>query len=100
MSFFKEIFAWWHGNTWGTRLTIWNQGRFVGEDDFGNRYYEQKKGVGPAGRPRRWVTYTDLAEASKVPLTGTAGCITQSMIRRLRKTTRRGRGRKIGRAHV
>ena len=67
MSFFKEIFAWWHGNTWGTRLTIWNQGRFVGEDDFGNRYYEQKKGVGPAGRPRRWVTYTGLAEASKVP---------------------------------
>ena len=49
MSFFKEIFAWWHGNTWGTRLTIWNQGRFVGEDDFGNRYYEQRKGVAKMG---------------------------------------------------
>jgi hypothetical protein len=67
MGIFSEIFSWWGGNTWGTRLTIWRQGRFIGRDDFGNRYYEQKKGVGPLGRPRRWVTYTDFAEASKVP---------------------------------
>ena len=67
MGFFSEIFCWWGGNTWGTRLTIWRQGRLVGKDEFGNRYYEQKKGVGPLGRPRRWVTYTDVAEASKVP---------------------------------
>ena len=67
MGILREIFSWWDGNTWGTRLTIWNQGRFVGKDEFGNRYYEQKKGVGPLGRPRRWVTYTDFAEASKVP---------------------------------
>lgn len=67
MGILSEIFTWWDGNTWGTRLTIWNQGRFVGQDEFGNRYYEQKKGVGPTGHPRRWVTYKDLAEASKVP---------------------------------
>ena len=67
MGIFSEIFCWWGGNTWGTRLTIWRQGRLVGKDDFGNRYYEQKKGVGPLGQPRRWVTYTDFAEASKVP---------------------------------
>ena len=67
MGIFSEIFSWWGGNTWGTRLTIWRQGRFVGKDDFGNRYYEQKKGVGPLGVPRRWVTYSDFAEASKVP---------------------------------
>ena len=67
MGIFSEIFSWWDGNTWGTRLTIWRQGRLVGKDEFGNRYYEQKKGVGPLGRPRRWVTYTDFAEASKVP---------------------------------
>jgi NADH:ubiquinone oxidoreductase subunit len=67
MGIFREIFCWWDGNTWGTRLTIWNQGRFVGKDDFGNRYYEQKKGEGFLGKPRRWVTYTDLAEPSKVP---------------------------------
>lgn len=70
MGIFSEIFSWWGGNTWGTRLTIARQGRYVGADSFGNRYYEQLKGVGPEGplaRPRRWVTYTDLAEPSKVP---------------------------------
>jgi NADH:ubiquinone oxidoreductase subunit len=67
MGLFSEIFCWWGGNTWGTRLAIWRQGRLVGKDDFGNRYYEQKKGVGPLGKPRRWVTYTNFAEASKVP---------------------------------
>ena len=70
MGLFKEIFSWWSGNTWGTRLTIARQGRFIGSDEFGNRYYEQIAGKGrpgPLGRPRRWVTYTDLAEASKVP---------------------------------
>ena len=70
MGLFKEIFSWWGGNTWGTRLLIARQGRFVGSDELGNRYYEQIAGKGrpgPLGRPRRWVTYTDLAEASKVP---------------------------------
>jgi len=67
MGILSEIFSWWGGNTWGTRVTIWNQGRFVGEDEFGNRYYEQRKGVGPLGRPRRFVIYRDLAEPSKVP---------------------------------
>lgn len=69
MGLLKEIFCWWGGNTWGTRLAIWRKGQLVGEDDFGNRYYEQKPGtgVGPLDRPRRWVTYRDLAEPSKVP---------------------------------
>src|SRR5262245_16297459 len=49
MGILSEIFSWWGGNTWGTRLTIWHQGRFVGRDEFGNRYYIQKKGVGPLG---------------------------------------------------
>lgn len=70
MGIFSEIFSWWGGNTWGTRLTIARQGRFVGRDALGNSYYEQLKGVGAAGpldRPRRWVTYTGLADPSKVP---------------------------------
>ncbi len=67
MGIFSEIFSWWGGNTWGTRLTIFCQGRYVGTDEFGNRYYEQKKGVGPLGRPRRFVIYRELADASKVP---------------------------------
>mgnify|MGYP000689585318 CR=1 FL=1 len=67
MSILSEIFSWWGGNTWGTRFTIWKLGRFVGADDYGNRYYEQRSGTGPVGKPRRWVIYKDLAEASKVP---------------------------------
>lgn len=67
MSILSEIFSWWGGNTWGTRVTIWRQGELVGQDDYGNRYYVQRRGVGPLGVPRRWVTYTDLADASKVP---------------------------------
>jgi NADH:ubiquinone oxidoreductase subunit len=69
MGMLSEIFSWWGGNTWGTRLTIARQGMLVGTDEFGNSYYEQRKGVGaigPLGRPRRWVTYKDFADASKV----------------------------------
>jgi len=67
MGMLGELFAWWGGNTWGTRLTLWRQAQFVGEDEFGNRYYEQARGVGPHGKPRRWVTYQKLSEASQVP---------------------------------
>lgn len=66
MSILTEIFSWWGGNTWGTRVTLWRQGHFVGTDELGNRYYQQKSGNGPMGMPRRWVTYRDLADASKV----------------------------------
>ena len=67
MSMLGEIFAWWGGSTWGTRWTITRQGRFVGSDDYGNTYYEQRSGVGPHGMPRRWVMYKKLSEASQVP---------------------------------
>ena len=61
MGLLKEIFAWWTGNTYGTRLFTFRKGVLVGEDEFGNRYYRERNGV------RRWVIYRDLAEASKVP---------------------------------
>jgi len=67
MSLFSEIFAWWTGNTWGTRLTIWKQGRYVGSDEFGNRYFEQKNGIGPQGKPRRWVIYLRASEPTLIP---------------------------------
>ena len=70
MSIVSEIFSWWGGNTWGTRWTTWRTGGLVGEDGLGNRYYQQRPGrgrEGPLGKPRRWVIYKDLAEASKVP---------------------------------
>lgn len=61
MSLWKELFAWWTGNTIGTRFFTWRKGELVGEDALGNRYYRERKGR------RRWVIYKDLAEASKVP---------------------------------
>lgn len=67
MGVFREMFAWWTGNTIGTRMQCWLNGQLIGEDEFGNSYYEQRKGVGPLGKPRRWVVYDELAEASKVP---------------------------------
>ena len=66
MSILSEIFSWWGGNTWGTRVTLAWQGRYAGSDGMGNKYYEQKKGIGEMGMPRRWVVYTRLADASKI----------------------------------
>lgn len=50
----------------GTRLFTWWRGQFVGEDEFGNRYYQDKK-KNARGVMRRWVLYKGAAEASKVP---------------------------------
>ena len=54
------------GMTIGTRLYTWLKGERVGEDVFGNRYYRER-GAGARGRPRRWVMYKGMPEASKVP---------------------------------
>lgn len=52
--------------TIGTRLFTALHGELIGTDEFGNKYYTERKG--PAGRkPRRWVLYDGRAEASKVP---------------------------------
>lgn len=60
--FLIEIFAWWRGNTWGTRLWVATKGEFVGEDETGNRYYRSRTG------DRRMVIYAGgVAEASMIP---------------------------------
>ena len=53
----------------GTWLNAKVNGRFVGADQFGNRYYEAKKATRTAqmGRKRRWVLYKGTNEASKIP---------------------------------
>jgi NADH:ubiquinone oxidoreductase subunit len=61
MGFFTEMFAWWTGNTIGTRLFTWRKGIRVGEDGLGNVYYRERDGK------RRWVIYHTLAEASQIP---------------------------------
>jgi len=59
--FLSEIFAWWNGQTWGTRLWIWRFGDYVGSDQFGNKYYQDRK------TNRRYVTYAGYADASAIP---------------------------------
>ena len=61
LTLFKKIFIWWNQDTFGTRLNTIFFGRFVGEDSFGNKYYESKKG-------KRWVIYHDEIDASKIPV--------------------------------
>ena len=59
--FLNLLFTWWNGATVGTYLNSWFRGRLVGEDVFGNRYYQT------ADAKRRWVIFKGLAEPSKVP---------------------------------
>ena len=51
----------------GTLLYTWMNGRQVGLDSFGNRYYVHKSRTRLDGRHKRWVVYSGMAEASKVP---------------------------------
>ncbi|QEE09164.1 NADH:ubiquinone oxidoreductase subunit NDUFA12 [Bartonella kosoyi] len=63
--FFKQIFTWWNGNTIGTRFFTWRKGKRIGEDQFGNIYYEG--GLHKDGYPHRWVIYKDYSEPSTIP---------------------------------
>ena len=57
-------------------LKTWWRGQLVGQDDYGNRYYLDRK---PAydGRHRRWVIYKGMVEATKTlelpSIIGTSG---------------------------
>ena len=66
-TFLLRFFTWWNGQTFGTQLWTKLYGEFVGEDEFGNRYYRTKGGkIDPTlGFDRRWVIYNGVAEASK-----------------------------------
>ncbi|MCT8973130.1 NADH:ubiquinone oxidoreductase subunit NDUFA12 [Microbaculum marinisediminis] len=67
--FIIQIFAWWHKATLGTRFNTWLRGEFVGEDEFGNRYYRTRGGAvdRDLGFQRRWVLFNGPAEASMIP---------------------------------
>ena len=74
-NFLLQLFTWWNGQTLGTRFWTWRAGEFVGEDEYGNRYYRQKRSgrrMGAAhdsvdNAERRWVIYNGEAEASRIP---------------------------------
>jgi NADH:ubiquinone oxidoreductase subunit len=61
MGFLKQIFTWWEGATIGTALHVHRAGRKVGEDAFGNIYYQAKKGT------RRFVIYKGANDAGQIP---------------------------------
>ena len=39
LTFLKKIFVWWNQETLGTKLNTFFFGKFVGKDEFGNKYY-------------------------------------------------------------
>ena len=55
----KQIFTWWHKQTFGTFLKTIFFGKLVGKDTYGNRYYKSKKN-------HRWVVYNNEIEASRI----------------------------------
>ena len=60
INFLKQIFTWWHKQTVGTFMYTVYTGKFVGKDQFGNKYYSNSEG-------RRWVIYKNNIESSKIP---------------------------------
>ena len=67
--FLLLLFTWWNSQTVGTQVWTLLYGEFVGDDEFGNRYFRTRRGkIDPTlGFERRWVVYNGYAEASSVP---------------------------------
>lgn len=49
---------------WTFMRTTFGGGKRVGQDEFGNTYYEQPR---KKQRPRRWVVFKGIPEGSKIP---------------------------------
>ena len=60
INFLKQIFTWWNRQTIGTFIYTLFSGKFVGQDQFGNKYYSNSRG-------KRWVIYKNIVESSKIP---------------------------------
>ncbi|MDA0781025.1 MAG: NADH:ubiquinone oxidoreductase subunit NDUFA12 [Rickettsiales bacterium] len=52
--------------TIATKIHTKLRGKLIGTDEFGNRYFEDKK-TDYSGKKKRWVLYKGMAEPSKVP---------------------------------
>lgn len=61
MKFVVQILTWWNNQSVGTQIFTWRKGKFVGEDDQGNKYYRNKDDS------KRWVIFNGMIEASRVP---------------------------------
>ena len=58
--FIKQIVTWWNRQTVGTFIYTFFTGKFVGKDQFGNKYYFNSKG-------KRWTIYKNEVESSTIP---------------------------------
>tara|TARA_X000001036_G_scaffold308682_1_gene287345 strand:+ start:1711 stop:2061 length:351 start_codon:yes stop_codon:yes gene_type:complete len=56
---FKIFFTWWNRQTFGTFLKTLFFGKYVGKDQSGNKYYQNKQGD-------RWVIYSKNIESTKI----------------------------------
>lgn len=63
--FLKQLFTWWNGNQLNFRFHLWRNAKKVGEDEYGNIYYQG--GHDSEGRPRRYIVYADISEPSLIP---------------------------------
>src|SRR3974377_623113 len=68
-NFLCKLCPWWNSQTFGTQFWTWLYGEFVGEDEFGNRYYRTKGGKIDPTLPfeRRWVIFNGYTAGSTVP---------------------------------
>ena len=66
MNIFKRLFTWWNDATLGTWLSLKRGAVKVGEDEYGNTYWESKA-IGHEGLRKRYVTYSGYADPSRVP---------------------------------
>tara|TARA_B100001996_G_C18369846_1_gene481163 strand:- start:134 stop:484 length:351 start_codon:yes stop_codon:yes gene_type:complete len=55
----KILFTWWNKQTFGTLLKTLFFGKYVGQDELGNKYYKNKQ-------DDRWVIYSKDIEATKI----------------------------------
>ena len=56
----KQIFIWWYRQTIGTFIYTLFTGKFIGIDEFGNKYYSNSAN-------KRWVVYKNEIESTKIP---------------------------------
>ena len=56
---YKIFFTWWNRQTLGTFFKTLFFGKYVGKDEFGNKYYKNKQ-------DERWVIYSNNIEATKI----------------------------------
>ncbi|WP_026296634.1 NADH:ubiquinone oxidoreductase subunit NDUFA12 [Hirschia maritima] len=60
-----SVIGWWKNATVGTRFDVNRRAIFIGEDEWGNKFYEEKK-PSQESRKRRYIIYNGAAEPSRV----------------------------------